>query len=196
MAPRVIFPNPLRAYSNIRIHENRLCSAELRVRKLVSSNGHDQQRPSGRDYQSKPNPSSQTLHSLRIEPITRQTENGIGTQHRSCLTDANSGSRGEMIQANRSFLAMFEGCPELRADLGKNDTGRRLLHSLDRWLALGRPDPVFGRIQGQRSEWVPLFEDWVRSLSGYGSESYAYRKARAPLPAAAHVDHGERVVIT
>jgi hypothetical protein len=56
---------------------------------------------------------------------------------------------------------MFEGCPESRADLGGNDIDRRLLRLLDLWISPGRPDPVFGRIQGQRSEWAPVFEYWV-----------------------------------
>ncbi len=95
---------------------------------------------------------------------TIQNENDTDNQCLSFPTHANRESREQMILSNRNCLAMFEGCPELRADAGGNDTGRRLLRSLDLWLALGRPDPVFGLIQGLRSEWVPVFEDWVLAL--------------------------------
>lgn len=79
------------------------------------------------------------------------------------------------IQANLRSLAKYEMvCPSLLSDLGKNDIGRRLLRSLRLWQFLGRPDPVFGPASGQRSEWVPKFENFLDSLI-VGSELSAER---------------------
>lgn len=77
--------------------------------------------------------------------------------------DASHILTAEQILGNLHFLAMFEQCQSLRLSLGESDIGRRLLSSLDLWLKLGRPDPVFGRIHGPRHEWVPRFESWIQA---------------------------------
>ena len=95
--------------------------------------------------------------------IGQGEESDTGTRLDRQIDDIDESEQILLIRSNRQWMELFENpCPDLHLD--ESDIGRRLLRSLYLWIGLGRPDPTFGRIQGLRSEWIPVFEEWILSL--------------------------------
>ena len=102
-------------------------------------------------------------HDKQTGIIGQVEESDTGTRLDRPIDDIDESELVLLIRSNRQWMERFENpCPDLHMD--RSDIGRRLLRSLYLWIGLGRPDPTFGRIQGPRHEWVPVFEEWILSL--------------------------------
>jgi len=96
--------------------------------------------------------------------VSQTSENGSSSPGKN-PSDASQLSQYSLAQRSRTSLLCFVQCPELWKSLGGSDISRRLKYAILRWLELGAPDPEFGHLTGYWSDWVPLFEGWLDSIS-------------------------------